>query len=50
MKIGDILKAIAKDRMSSLGAIDRDELKGVLGYYKKLQVIFMDDDDNVLFM
>ena len=50
MKIGDILKTITKDRMNSLGSIDREELKLVLTHYKKLQVIYMDEDDNVLFI
>ena len=50
MKLGDILKSIGKDRMSALGSVDREELKAVLTHYKKLQVIYLDDDDNVLFI
>jgi len=36
MKIGDIVKGIAKDRMLAVGTVDREELKGVLTYYKNL--------------
>ena len=50
MKVGDILKAIAKNRMHSIGQIDRDELLACLNHYKKLQIIYIDDDENVLFL
>lgn len=50
MKVGDILKAIGKNRMHSIGQIDRDELLACLNHYKKLQIIYIDDDENVLFL
>lgn len=50
MKVNDIVKAIGKNRMSSVGQIDRDELLAVLTHYKKLQIIYIDDDENVLFL
>jgi hypothetical protein len=50
MKVNDIVKAIGKNRMSSVGQIDRDELLAVLNHYKKLQIIYIDDDENVLFL
>jgi DNA replicative helicase MCM subunit Mcm2 (Cdc46/Mcm family) len=50
MKVGDILRAIGKNRMHSIGQLDREELLGVLNHYKKLQIIYIDDDENVLFL
>ena len=50
MKIGDILKGIMKNRMHSIGNIDRAELTDVLNHYRKLQVIYIDEDESVLFL
>ena len=52
LKIVDILKAIKGDRMNPLnsGGLDRDELIGVLNHYSKLQIIYMDQEDNVVFL
>ena len=50
MKIGEILKAIGKDRMSTVGQLDREELTAVLTHYKKLQIIYIDQDENVVFL
>lgn len=50
MKIGDIVKAIAKNRMLSIGQVDKEELTNVLNHYKKLQIIYIDSDENVVFL
>ena len=50
MKINDIVKAIAKNRSFAVGQVDRDELVGVLNHYKKLQIIYIDQDENVIFL
>lgn len=50
MKIGDIVKAIAKNRMLAIGTVDREELLNVLNHYKKLQIIYIDSDENVVFL
>ena len=50
MKVGDIVKAIGKNRMLSVGQVDRDELMSVLNHYNKLQIIYIDEDENVLFL
>jgi hypothetical protein len=36
--------------MSSVGQLDRDELLGVLNHYKKLQIIYIDQEENVVFL
>jgi len=50
MKVGDIVKAIGKNRMLSVGQVEREELMSVLNHYNKLQIIYIDEDENVLFL
>jgi DNA replication licensing factor MCM7 len=49
MKIGEILKALTKDRMLSIGQIDREELLEVINHYEKLQIILI-QDETVIFL
>ena len=50
MKVGDILRAISKNRMLAVGQVEREELMQVLSFYKNIDIIFIDDDENVLFL
>ena len=50
MKVGEILRAISKNRMLSVGQVEREELMQCLTFYKNLSIIFIDDDENVLFI
>jgi hypothetical protein len=50
MKVGDILRAISKNRMHSVGQVEREELMQVLLFYKNLNIIYIDDDENVIFI
>ena len=50
LQINDILKAISKNRTSSVGAIERDELITVINHYKNLSVIYVDENENILFL
>lgn len=50
LKVSEILKGILRNRMHSAGTVDRDELLQVLDHYKKLQIIYVDADENVLFL
>lgn len=36
--------------MSAVGQLDRQELSEVLNHYKKLQIIYIDQDENVVFL
>lgn len=49
MNVADILKRMAKNTFSSL-KLKKDELMDVLEHYKKLQVIYLDSDENVVFL
>ena len=50
MKVGEIVRAISKNRMLSVGQVDREELMQVLKVYKNLSIIYIDDDENVIFI
>jgi|LakMenEpi03Aug12_release.lakeMendotaPanAssembly.Ray.scaffolds.fasta_scaffold5196344_1 hypothetical protein len=50
MKIVDIQKHISKNLSTSFGKLDREELVACLNHYQKLQVIYIDGDENVLFL
>jgi hypothetical protein len=50
MKVGDIIRAISKNRMLSVGQVEREELMQVLSFYKNLNIIYIDEDENVIFM
>jgi hypothetical protein len=49
MKISEILKLMTKNHFSSL-KLKKDELMDVLEHYKKLQVIYVDEEENVIFL
>ena len=49
MNIGDILKKVQKGIYSTLN-LDREKLTQVLDHYKNLQVVYIDNDQNVLFL
>ena len=46
--MNDLLKRLQK-KQTALG-IEKEELKDVLNYYKKLQVVHVNDDEEVLFL
>ena len=48
MNVGDILKRLAKG--ANAMKLKKDELIDCLDYYKKLQVIYVDQDENVVFL
>lgn len=50
MKIGEIFKALTKDRMNNVSQIERDELVAALNHYSKLQIIHLDADETVIFL
>jgi hypothetical protein len=50
MKVGEIVRAISKNRMLSVGQVDREELMQVLKVYKNLSIVYIDDDENVIFI
>ena len=50
MKVGDILRAISKNRMLSVGQVEREELMQVLLFYKNIDIIYIDEDENVIFI
>lgn len=51
MKVGDILRLLTRNKMvSPVGQIDRDELVQVLQHYANLNIIYMDQEENVLFL
>ena len=47
LKVGDIMKAMTKNRMMQ---INREELTAVLSHYNKLQIVYIDHEENVLFL
>ena len=49
MNVSEILKKMQKSNFSSL-KLKKEELIDVLEYYKKLQVIYVDQDENVVFL
>lgn len=48
MNINEIMKKLLKGAYSM--KINKEELMDVLDYYKKLQVIYVDQDENVVFL
>lgn len=49
MNATEIVKKITKGVQAGL-KINKEELMEVLDYYKKLQVIYVDGDENVIFI
>ena len=51
MHIDDIMKRLQRtDPAKYSKQFNKDNLLDVLNYYKKLSVIYVDNDDNVLFL
>lgn len=52
MHVDDIMKRLQRTNPAkySSKSFNKDNLLDVLNYYKKLSVIFVDNDDNVLFL
>ena len=48
MNVSEIMKKLAKAAYQM--KVTKEELKDVLAYYQKLQVIFVDNDENVIFL
>jgi DNA replication licensing factor MCM7 len=48
--LNEILKMITRDRMSSIGKLDKDELTTVVNHYKQLQILWVDENGNVAFL
>ena len=48
MSIGDIYKKLQK--MPDTMKMKKEDLTDVLEYYKKLQVVYVDQDENVVFL
>jgi hypothetical protein len=49
MNANEALKRLQKGTLSSM-KITKDKLMEILDYYKKLQVIFVDGDENIIFL
>ena len=49
MNVGEIIRKIQKSHLSAV-RVEKDELMEVLNYYKKLQVVFLDSEENVIFL
>ena len=49
MNVNEILKRMTKNTFSSL-KLKKAELVDVLEHYKKLQVIYVDQDENIIFL
>lgn len=47
MNVGDILKKLGKTHVDKM---KKEELMDVINHYKKLNVLFMDTDENVFFL
>jgi hypothetical protein len=50
MNMGDILKRLSKGPVAATLKLKKEELADVLDYYKKLQVVYTDSDENVIFL
>jgi len=48
MAIAEILKRLKKSNAAI--SLSREELVEILDYYKKLQVVYVDPDDQVIFL
>lgn len=49
MNANDILKRFAKSHLSAM-KLNKEELMDTLQYYKNLSVIYLDQDENVVFL
>ncbi len=49
MNANEVLKKMSKGDLSSL-KLTKDQLMEILEYYKKLQIIFVDCEDNIIFL
>jgi len=49
MNLNEIVRRIQKNSFSSV-RVDKEELLEVLNYYKKLQIVYVDQDENVVFL
>jgi hypothetical protein len=49
MNLTEIMKRVARGPHSSL-KLKKEDFQDALDYYKKLNVIYMDQDENVLFI
>ena len=49
MNLNAIVRNIQKSAFSSV-RVDKEELVEVLNYYKKLQIVYVDQDENVVFL
>lgn len=49
MNVSEIIKRVQKTVHSQL-KLKKDELMEVLDYYKKLQVVYVDPEENVIFL
>jgi len=49
MNVNEILKKIKSTHLASL-KLEKPDLMEALNYYKKLQIIYVDEDDNVIFL
>lgn len=49
MNISDIIKKIQKSHLSAV-KVNKEEMLEVLNHYKKLQIVYLDQDENVVFL
>lgn len=49
MNVNDILRKIGKSHLSIV-KVNKEELMEVLNHYKKLQIVYVDEDENVVFL
>jgi hypothetical protein len=49
MNLNELFKKVTKGPASVL-KIQKEEITDVLDYYKKLQVVYVDSDENVIFL
>lgn len=49
MNVNEIVKNIQKSNFSSV-RVDKEELMDVLNHYKKLQIVYVDQDENLVFL
>lgn len=50
MSVNEILKHLGRHRDFGTSKLTKDELVDCLEYYKKLQVIYVDQDENLVFL
>ena len=48
MNVNEIIKKIQKSHLAI--RVTKDEMLEVLNHYKKLQIIYLDQDENVVFL